>query len=177
AALCGSAPHGVTVEMYRGLLKILKENCPIVLADASGKLLAAAIDEGVDFIKPNRLEIAGLMGKETVTNDEIIEYCRGLLEKNLGSALVSLGGEGALYISKEGVWRAQALKVDVKSTLGCGDTMVASSLISLSEKEDGATLLKKASALASANAAHPETARFDPAVYKQLLEICHVEKL
>ena len=39
--------------------------------------------------------------------------------------VISLGAEGAIFISRDGVFRAEGLPVSVKSTVGAGDSMVA----------------------------------------------------
>jgi 1-phosphofructokinase len=39
--------------------------------------------------------------------------------------VISLGGDGILFVSKEGSFQADALKVPVKSTVGAGDSVVA----------------------------------------------------
>jgi 1-phosphofructokinase len=48
------------------------------------------------------------------------------MEKGLQLCAVSLGSEGALFISTQGVWRSDALNVQVMSTVGAGDSMVGS---------------------------------------------------
>lgn len=91
--------------------------------------------------------------------------------------LVSLGGDGALLACRDGVWRCKAPDVPVKSTLGCGDTMVASLLLSLLEQAAPAEMLRRAVALSSANAMTFETAHIQPETYRELLPLCTADRL
>jgi 1-phosphofructokinase len=60
--------------------------------------------------------------------------------------LVSLGEKGAIYITEDGVSSCEGLKVNVKSTVGAGDSMVAAHVYSLINN------LKDKETLAFANA-------------------------
>jgi 1-phosphofructokinase len=46
-----------------------------------------------------------------------------LLDKGVNLVALSMGGEGAIFADKNGVWRASALPVQVCSTVGAGDSM------------------------------------------------------
>ena len=60
----GSLSPGMPVDMFARVAAIAKKkNVPLV-ADTSGEVLAAALEEGVYLIKPNVGELAALAGKE-----------------------------------------------------------------------------------------------------------------
>ena len=82
-----------------------------------------------------------------------------------------------LLACRDGVWRCKAPDVPVKSTLGCGDTMVASLLLSLLEQAAPAEMLRRAVALSSANAMTFETAHIQPETYRELLPLCTADRL
>ena len=82
-----------------------------------------------------------------------------------------------MLVSEQGGWKGKAPEVEVKSTLGCGDTVVASMCISFAEGDQPEEMLKKAIALSSANAMTFETAHVIESDYKSLLPRCHVEKI
>ena len=56
-----------------------------------------------------------------------------LLEKGVQLVVISLGEEGALFISKEECFKGQGPKVEVCSTVGAGDAMVAAFAYGISE--------------------------------------------
>ena len=59
------------------------------------------------------------------TEEQILAGGKALLEKGVARALISLGGEGAYFMEKDDVYRAKSPRVEVKSTVGAGDSMVA----------------------------------------------------
>ena len=77
------------------------------------------------MIKPNNEELAKLLGKETLTMEEMIAEGKRLLESGIEEIVISLGGDGAIFVSADGIFLAEGLKVTVKSTVGAGDSMVA----------------------------------------------------
>lgn len=175
--ICGSVPQGVSPDYFRELLRTARKSCDFVIADTSGEWLSIAVEEKPDLIKPNRDEMTDLMGKEEATDEEIIAFGQQLVGKGVPYVLVSLGGEGAMLICKDGVWRGKAPEIEVKSTLGCGDTMVASLSVSLSEKRPPEYMLRHSIALSAANAMTFETAHVILEDYKKLIPLCDVAKL
>ena len=133
--------------------------------------------EKPDLIKPNRSEMCELMGQPGASDEAIRAYAVRLVADGIPYVLVSLGGDGALLACRDGVWRCKAPDVPVKSTLGCGDTMVASLLLSLLEQAAPAEMLRRAVALSSANAMTFETAHIQPETYRELLPLCTADRL
>jgi len=175
--VCGSAPNGVSNDYFRDLIQTAKKSGAIVITDTSGELLKVALNEKPHLIKPNHTEMLELMGKSDATDDEIIAFAQQLVKNGIPYILVSLGGAGAMLVCEQGVWLGKAPKVDVKSTLGCGDTMVASLSLSLEKKLPPDEMLKNAIALSSANAMTFETAHIKVEDYEELLARCTVTKL
>lgn len=175
--VCGSAPEGVDADYYRELLQTVKKSGTIMVADASGELLKTALKEKPVLIKPNRTEMRELMGNPSANDAEIIAFAQNLVKDGIAYVLVSLGGDGAMLVCEHGVWCGKAPEVDVKSTLGCGDTMVASISLSLEQKNTPDIMLRNAIALSSANAMTFETAHIRVEDYEALLARTEVTKV
>ncbi|MNI17739.1 6-phosphofructokinase isozyme 2 [compost metagenome] len=77
------------------------------------------------LVKPNHHELAELFGVTIHSKDEIIAYGRKLLEAGAKHVLVSMAGEGALFISENEVYQANAPEGIVKNSVGAGDSMIA----------------------------------------------------
>ena len=78
------------------------------------------------YIKPNRYELLSLNSisdSSDISLTSLLNLASPLLEKGVQLCAISLGADGALFVSKHGVWRSEALKVHVKSTVGAGDGM------------------------------------------------------
>uniref|UniRef100_UPI00210ABE0F PfkB family carbohydrate kinase n=1 Tax=Staphylococcus aureus TaxID=1280 RepID=UPI00210ABE0F len=77
------------------------------------------------FIKPNKDELE-VMFNTTVNSDaDVIKYGRLLVDKGAQSVIVSLGGDGAIYIDKEISIKAVNQQGKVVNTVGSGDSTVA----------------------------------------------------
>lgn len=102
--------------------------------DASGPALAAALAEGVHLVKPSARELGELVGRALPTLDDRVEAARELVDR--GSAEVvalTLGGDGAVLVTREGVTRLEVPKVEVRSTVGAGDSFLAALVLRLAQ--------------------------------------------
>ncbi|HEY8906402.1 MAG TPA: PfkB family carbohydrate kinase, partial [Rhodoferax sp.] len=98
-----------------------------VLLDASGSALAAGIGAAPDIIKPNRAELSELIGRPLEDTASMAAAARELLARpnGPGTVIVSMGGEGALFVNRQEALLAQPIPTELTSTVGAGDAMVA----------------------------------------------------
>jgi 1-phosphofructokinase len=123
--LSGSVPAGVPTRVYEDLVRRLKVLGKTVVLDASGPHLAEAIGSGPDIIKPNIDELGELVGRPLHGHTEIIEAARDLIDGGIGLVAVSMGADGALFVERDEALLALPPTIEVKSTVGAGDAMVA----------------------------------------------------
>ena len=159
-AMSGSVPKGLDGTAYQKLVAIVKEAGKKVILDTSGKLLTAGIESRPTMIKPNIDEIRMLTGSQCDDLNEIIEAAEQIHANGVEVVAVSLGGDGAIVVSDEGVYRAIVPKIDAVNTVGCGDSMIAGFALGFSEGLSIADTLKKASAISAAAALREETGFF-----------------
>ncbi len=122
--LSGSIPAGVSAGIYAEMVKFLAGKK--VVLDTSGEGFRQAVAAGPWLIKPNADELGEFVEKKLETSDAIVEVARSLMQRhNIASVVVSMGKEGAIYVEgDETIW-AVPPHVEVKSTVGAGDAMVA----------------------------------------------------
>lgn len=121
----GSLPKGVGVEVFAEILALLKAGGAKVAVDTSGPALSAAIDAEVDLIKPNEHELAEYLGKALPDFASKVSAAVGIQKSKVRNVILSLGGEGALFITPEKALMASAPPVKVVSTVGAGDSLLA----------------------------------------------------
>ena len=123
--LTGSLPPACPVDYYRTLAEAAAtENCRVLL-DADGERLRTGLLAKPFLIKPNRYELELLTGKKLESIETILSAARELVDGGVGVVAVSMGGEGALITDGKEAWHTPGLKVDVKSTVAAGDSMIA----------------------------------------------------
>lgn len=121
----GSLPRGVDHSIYRQLLDLTKDLDVKVVIDSSGEALKAAVQSNPHLIKPNIDELQELCGRRFLTFGEVVRAAKELVEAGVGSLLVSLGSDGAIYIDDTKVVHGE-VKVDaVRSSVGAGDCLLA----------------------------------------------------
>jgi 6-phosphofructokinase 2 len=129
----GSLPPGIPVDIYAQLSKIAKSNNAKFIVDTSGEALKNAVEEGVYLLKPNLEELGILLDRKDLKPENIEVEARELMSKyQIEIIVVSLGANGAMLISKDEMHTVKPPKVDVKSTVGAGDSMVAGIVFGLS---------------------------------------------
>lgn len=129
--LSGSLPVGCPSDTYRKIQNRFKDKTRFVL-DADLQALCEGIKAGPYLIKPNLNELREAFDVTLADEHEIIAFTRTLIQTyGITIVLVSMGNDGGLLITKENAYRADALKVELKSTVGAGDAMLAGCLYGL----------------------------------------------
>jgi 1-phosphofructokinase len=125
--LAGSLPPGCPPACYARQVARLRDAGVHVLLDASGDPLARALAAPVlpHVIKPNRDELAAWAGEPLPDTAAILAAARALNARGVAQVVVSMGSEGALFVSAEGAMHAQLSLPRIASTVGAGDAMVA----------------------------------------------------
>lgn len=175
--ISGSVPKGMNPDIYRRMVCEVKKLGKKVILDTSGELLKQGIASCPTMIKPNQDEIEMLFHAELQSKDEVVFYAKQLHHDGIPYVVISLGGEGALLVCKDGTFQGIPPKVEAVNTVGCGDSMVGAFAVALERKDTAADALKYAVAVATANALSPNTGEFSPEVCKEILEQVTVEKL
>ena len=123
----GSLPPQWPADTYQRLISHVHSLGAHVLLDASGAALAAGVGAAPDIIKPNRAELAELIGHPLTDANSVVAAARELLARPSapGMVVVSMGGEGALFVSRNEALLAHAIPTELISTVGAGDAMVA----------------------------------------------------
>lgn len=125
--LSGSLPRRMSVDAYATITQRAQAAGAAVLLDTSGAPLKAALAVGPRLAKPNRHELAELLNRPLDTQEAVVAAGRELLNRAPAPewVVVSLGGDGALFLNREQALHAHPLPVTVTSTVGAGDAMVA----------------------------------------------------
>ncbi len=122
--LSGSVPPGLPEDIYARLIEAIHGKGGRVVLDTSGPPLEAALASRPDVIKPNAEELGQLMGRPLDTSYSARAAALGLLKHGIRLAVVSMGGNGAVFVDRDHAFLALPPKVEVRSTVGAGDAMV-----------------------------------------------------
>lgn len=121
----GKNPPGMEDGLLAEWIRDLKSLDVRVCVDTVGVPMELALREKPDIIKPNRDELSALLGRDLRTNEDVLEAARTLVSQGVGLVAVSMGGEGALFVTADQCLRGYSPKVHVASTVGAGDSMMA----------------------------------------------------
>ncbi|HHF3167344.1 MULTISPECIES: 1-phosphofructokinase [Vibrio] len=123
--LAGSLPGGVTAEQCAAWIKALHQQGKKVLFDSSKAALKSGIEAHPWLIKPNDEELGDFVGEHLETPEQCQAAAQTLSDKGIENIVVSMGADGVMWLN-QGEWlRAQPPRMNVVSTVGAGDTLVA----------------------------------------------------
>ena len=175
--LSGSVPLGVPSDIYKTLITALKSKGVITVLDASGELLKLGLEAKPDLVKPNRDELSELTGKSIDTAIDAANAAAELVYSGVKNVCVSMGKDGAVFVTKDVCLKAVNRDVDVKGTVGAGDSMVAGFALGLSKGMDEAEMLRIASAMAAGSVSLPSTNLCTPELFAEMYERVEISDL
>ena len=175
--LSGSLPVGASADTYRRWTEDLQNKGAKVFLDADGPAMAEGVKGKPYLVKPNETELSRLLGKPMETEEQILAGGKALLEMGVTRALISLGGNGAYLLEKGAVYRAKCPRVEVKSTVGAGDSVVAAMAYGLQENLPLEEALLLAMAMGAASVMQTGTQAPDRALVSDLTRQAEVTKV
>ena len=122
----GSLPPGLPDDFYAQLAERVDRLGAHFVLDASGDALIAGLGPHVSVVKPNDIEARMIADSLGLAHDDYAALGQHLVANGkTRAAVLTLGEEGALLVTKRGVSHCKPPHVPVVSKVGAGDSFVA----------------------------------------------------
>lgn len=129
----GSVPPAVPADIYRQLIEAAKNNGIKTVLDSDNKWLKEGIKAKPNVIKPNVHEAEELLGKHLRSEAAIVKALKLLVDRGIEVAVISRGKDGLIAANGKMVLKAIPPQVEVRSTVGAGDSTIAGLVLKLNE--------------------------------------------
>ncbi len=123
--MTGRVPEGMAVEDVMEVLKTAANRGARIVVDSRSFTLDQLKQLKPWLIKPNQEEISAYLGREIKSLSESLREAKALQEAGIENVMISLGGDGALLVCPQGAFTAVPPAVEVRSTVGAGDSTIA----------------------------------------------------
>ena len=175
--LTGSLPPGCPADYYYTLAEAAaKENCRVIL-DADGDRLQHGLKAKPFLIKPNKYELEMLTGRELTQISDILSAAEEIIAGGVAIVAVSMGGDGALVCDGKNAYLAHGVKIDVKSTVAAGDSMIAGFAAGFARGYDVPEAFRMGVAAATVRCMTPPEEIIGEAAVKDMMERIRMEKI
>lgn len=124
--LAGSIPNSISSTIYEDIMKKFQNKGVKFIVDATKDLLKNVLKYKPFLVKPNHYELAELFDVKITCEKDIIKYATKLKDMGASNVIISMAGEGAIFISEDGsITKCLAPKGILINSVGAGDSMVA----------------------------------------------------
>jgi ribokinase len=139
---------GVPLNVVERALKIAHaSDTRTLLNPAPAAPLSEAMLNAADYLTPNETELATLTGQSS--DDDLITWVRSMLQRDDQTFVITLGSEGARWITHDDSAQVPTYAVDVVDTVGAGDAFNAGLAVALAEGKSIDDALRFANAAAA----------------------------
>ena len=157
--VAGNVPSTLPADMYERIMARLEGRGVHIAVDAERDLLTRVLPYHPFVIKPNNHELGDIFGVKLTTKDEVVPYAQKLQEKGARNVLISMAGEGAVFVGEDGtVSQSEAPRGQVVNSVGAGDSMVAGFVAGWIETGDYDKAFRMGLCTGSASAFSPDLA-------------------
>ncbi|NLG49502.1 MAG: hexose kinase [Chloroflexi bacterium] len=159
----GSLPGGrevapaMPLDWYVPIIRAAQERGILTMLDTSDRFLAPNVAALPDIIKPNASEAATLLGHPVSGPQQAAAAVRELQARGIRVPVITLGEQGAVAGTDEGVFFVPPLQVRVLNTAGAGDGFSAGLIQARLQGKDWREALRWAAAVATAALITPGT--------------------
>ena len=176
AVMSGSLPKGMNAEFYGEVLKNVPASVKKVV-DTEKANLEFAVKENLYMVKPNLRELENIAGDTLSSKYDILKASYALLNKGVKMVMVSLGSEGAILTDGIKSFYCKSANVAVNSTVGAGDSMLASACVQIEKGADMEELLRCSVAAGTAAITTSGTNLFYKDKYEEIYNKIYVEPI
>jgi 1-phosphofructokinase family hexose kinase len=175
----GSLPAGLGSDFYVSLIELGRAAGAKIFVDTSGETLRASANARPDCVKVNRAETETLVGRPLASIQEIAHAAAQIVERGVGSAAITLGREGLIWLERKNgmVWKAVPPRMHVISAVGSGDATLGGFAYAATHGITGAEALRLAAACGAANCVAPAPGRIELATVRALLPQIEIQQI
>jgi 1-phosphofructokinase len=150
--LAGSVPDSLPKDIYQTIMEQLSGKSIRIFLDSKGEALKNCLAQRPFLIKPNHHELGELL--QTVIKDpqEALRQGRKVVEMGAQNVIVSLAGQGAVFVNDQEAYIAQIPSSQPVNSIGAGDSMVAGFLFNYLQNKQMESAFRFAVAAGSATA-------------------------
>lgn len=175
--LTGSLPPGIPESSYQDINIRLKNQGARTIIDAPVGSLKKALDSRPFLIKPNLHELEVLRNKSLASIEKIATEARLMAQQDADYICVSLGEKGALLTTPDNSYYCNSPSINMRSTVGSGDAMVAGLAHAFSQGNSPSYALKLAVACGAGTAEKSGTQLFTVDELEDLIKRIDVKTL
>lgn len=177
--VCGSGSllKGIGKDSYNILIEEARKKGIKFILDTSGESLISGIKAKPFLIKPNQEELEDIAGRKFKDINELIDFAKEIVKTGIENVMVTLGGDGAILISGEKIYKGTFPKVEVKNTVGSGDSTIAGMAFGLSQEKELKECFRLAIACGTTNAMLDSTGNIDLEILKDILPKIEITEL
>lgn len=150
--LSGSKPAGLPEDFYQTLIKHISKKQASFVIDTTGKELVDSLQMHPLLAKPNIHELEALYSAEIKSNADLIHYGKDLRNKGAENVIISMGKDGAVLFTDDGIYHGKAEPGKLINSVGAGDSMVAGFVGVYQNTKDSLEAFKYSIACGSATA-------------------------
>ncbi|HEX2357834.1 MAG TPA: 1-phosphofructokinase [Micromonosporaceae bacterium] len=121
----GSLPPGLPVDAFGRLCERLARAGARLAVDTTGPALRAAAHAGAHLVKPNRHELADVVGAPLHSLGDVIDAAEVVRRWGVAAVLASLGADGAVLVEDGGAYAGESPVAVPRSSVGAGDSLLA----------------------------------------------------
>ncbi len=163
----GSLPGDLPSGVYADLIHEVHALGARAILDADRDALRDALPARPYLIKPNRREAEALLGTTIDTNELALEAARRIQARGVAHVVLSLGADGAIFLSPTEAYLATPPQVRAHGTVGSGDALLAGAVAALVRGWSWSRTARYATAVATARTAmegieFPDQSQIEP---------------
>lgn len=147
--IAGSLPGGISPELCASWIERLHHLGKRVFFDSSKAALRAGISAHPWLVKPNDEELSDFVGRALTSQNDCQSAAMSLSDKGIENIVVSMGADGVMWLQQDQWLQAKPPRMDVVSTVGAGDTLVAGLCWGHMQQFEKQELLRFATALSA----------------------------
>jgi 1-phosphofructokinase family hexose kinase len=152
AVFSGTLAQGVSEDFYAECCRAAGKFGVPVIIDARGNALTRALASRPLVVKPNRHELAGMVGKAIDDDASLRGAMIGLHRQGAQWVIITMGRAGAVACDGTSFWKIPAIKIEAVSAIGSGDAFAAGLASAITAGRDVLQACRLAVACAAANA-------------------------
>ncbi len=131
--LAGSVPSSLPEDFYITIADVCSKNGTKLAVDTSGKALKQLIGRPIYLLKPNHHELGELFNVSIDSMEKAAHYGKKLADQGVQHVIVSMGGDGAVYIGPDQQLYSNVPKGQLKNSVGAGDSVVSGFVASMAQ--------------------------------------------